>query len=108
MRLQVRDFGPRDALVLVMLHGFGAILHTWEPWARTLENGYRMVRFDLPGSGLSEPDTTGLYTDERYSALMIALIDRLAISRAALIGNSIGGRSQRSIFPRTSASVRNQ
>jgi pimeloyl-ACP methyl ester carboxylesterase len=67
-----------------------------------------MVRFDLPGSGLSEPDTTGLYTDERYSALMIALIDRLAISRAALIGNSIGGRSQRSIFPRTSASVRNQ
>jgi pimeloyl-ACP methyl ester carboxylesterase len=48
VRLQVRDFGPRDALVLVMLHGFSAILNTWEPGARTLENGYRVVRFDLP------------------------------------------------------------
>jgi pimeloyl-ACP methyl ester carboxylesterase len=97
VRLQVRDFGPRDAPVLVMLHGFGSILHTWEPWARALENGYRMVHVDLPGLGLSEPDPTGLCTDERYSALLIALIDRLAISRAALTGNSIGGRSQRSI-----------
>lgn len=42
----------------------------------------------------------------RDLGLLIALIDRLAISKAALIGNSIGGRSQRSTFPRTSASPR--
>ena len=71
---------------------FGSSLHTWEPWAAALQNDYRVVRFDLPGSGLSEPDTTGDYTDSRSMALLEALMDRLGIDQASLIGNSIGGR----------------
>ncbi|MEI8144764.1 MAG: alpha/beta fold hydrolase, partial [Alphaproteobacteria bacterium] len=59
-RLHVRDTGPREAPAVVMLHGFGSSLHTFEPWARGLEASYRVIRFDLPGSGLSEPDPTGL------------------------------------------------
>jgi pimeloyl-ACP methyl ester carboxylesterase len=91
-RLHVRDDGPRDAPALMMLHGFGSSLHTFEPWARALAGPYRVVRFDLPGSGLSEPDPTGLYTDARSMELLVALMDRLGIARASLIGNSIGGR----------------
>jgi pimeloyl-ACP methyl ester carboxylesterase len=91
-RLHVRDDGPRAAQAVVFLHGFGASLHTWEPWARDLRTAFRVVRFDLPGSGLSPPDTTGDYTDGRSVALLAALLDRLGIERATLVGHSIGGR----------------
>lgn len=91
-RLHVRDDGPRTSTAVVFLHGFGASLHTWEPWARDLRTEFRVVRFDLPGSGLSPPDATGDYTDARSVALLVALLDRLGIERATLIGHSIGGR----------------
>jgi pimeloyl-ACP methyl ester carboxylesterase len=91
-RLHVRDSGPKDAPAVIMLHGFGSSLHTWEPWARALEDDYRVIRFDLPGSGLSPPDPTGDYTDARTIEVVTALLDRLGVARACVIGNSIGGR----------------
>lgn len=91
-RLHVRDSGPRDAPAVVMLHGFGSSLHTWDPWAVALQSEYRVIRLDLPGSGLSEPDPTGDYSDVRSTSLLEALMDRLGVDRASFIGNSIGGR----------------
>jgi pimeloyl-ACP methyl ester carboxylesterase len=90
--LHVRDTGPRDAPTLILLHGFGSSLHTWEPWARALDSTYRVIRFDLPGSGLSAPDPTGDYADTRSMQLLAALMDTLGVQRATLIGNSMGGR----------------
>ena len=55
-RLHVRDSGPRDAPVVVLLHGFGSSLQTWDAWAEGLQQTRRVVRLDLPGSGLSPPD----------------------------------------------------
>jgi len=91
-RLHVRDDGPRHAPTLIMIHGFGSSLQTWEPWARLLDTKFRVVRFDLPGSGLSSPDPKGDYTDARTISIILALMDRLGIAKASLIGNSIGGR----------------
>ena len=92
VRLHVRDSGPKDAPALLLIHGFGASLHTWEPWARTLARDHRVIRLDLPGSGLSEPDPTGDYTDARSEQLLLALLDQRGIERATLVGHSIGGR----------------
>ncbi len=92
LTLHVRDTGPKDAPPIILLHGFGASLHTWEPWARLLSDHYRIIRFDLPGSGLSPPDPTGDYSDERSMQLLAALMDRLGVARATLVGNSMGGR----------------
>jgi pimeloyl-ACP methyl ester carboxylesterase len=75
-----------------MLHGFGSSLHTWEAWAQALEGEYRIIRLDLPGSGLSPPDPTGDYTDARSIVLITALMDQRGIARATLVGNSLGGR----------------
>ncbi len=91
-RLHVRDDGPKSAPALIMLHGFGSSLHTWEPWAQALRGEFRVIRLDLPGSGLSEPDSTDDYSDDRTMALLNALMDRLGVAQASLIGNSIGGR----------------
>jgi len=90
--LHVRDTGPRNAPVLVLLHGLGASLHTWEPWARRLDRNYRVVRFDFPGHGLSGAVPADDYRDPRTHRLLLALLDSLHISRATLVGNSMGGR----------------
>jgi len=92
MRLHVRDTGPRDRPAVIMIHGFGSSLHTWEAWAQALAADYRVVRFDLPGAGLTGPDPTGDYTDQRSLVLLRALMDTLHLPRASLVGNSIGGR----------------
>lgn len=84
IRLHLRDSGPRDARSVILLHGFGSSLHTWEPWARSLSDKYRVVRYDLPGFGLTGPDPTGDYTDERGMDILAALMDKLAIQRASL------------------------
>ncbi|MBL8336479.1 MAG: alpha/beta fold hydrolase [Rhodoferax sp.] len=91
-RLHVRDSGPADAPAILMIHGFAASLHTWEPWAQALAGPFRVLRLDLPGSGLSAPDARGNCRDDRTVALLGALLDQRGIRRAHLLGHSIGGR----------------
>lgn len=92
LRLHLRDEGPHDAPAVILLHGFGASLHTWDGWAGLLADRFRIVRFDLPGFGLTGPDPTGDYGDARAHAVLVAVMDRLGIGRASLIGSSMGGR----------------
>ena len=92
VRLRLRDTGPRDAPAVILLHGFGASLETWEQWAQALSISYRVIRFDLPGFGLTGPDPTGDYTDAREMQILTDLMDQLGVDRASFIGNSLGGR----------------
>ncbi|WP_239451479.1 alpha/beta fold hydrolase [Elioraea rosea] len=91
-RLHVREGGRADAPAVILLHGFGASLHTWEPWAEALAATHRVIRYDLPGFGLSPPDPNGDYSLARDVALLGALMDRLGVAEAALVGHSMGGR----------------
>ena len=92
IRLHARDTGPRAAPAVIFLHGFGASLQTWDDWARDLERDHRVIRYDLPGFGLTGADPTGDYTDARSIAVLLALMDRLGVARASIVGNSMGGR----------------
>ena len=92
VRLRLRDTGPRDAPAVILLHGFCASLDTWEPWAKALSADYRVIRFDLPGFGLTGSDPTGDYSDAREMKILADLMDQLGIARATLVGNSMGGR----------------
>ncbi len=92
LRLHLRDTGPRDAPAIILLHGLGSSLQTWEGWARTLSATYRVIRFDLPGFGLTGEDPTGDYSDARSVAVVGALMDTLSIHRATIAGNSMGGK----------------
>ncbi len=92
LRLRLRDTGPRDAPTVILLHGLGASLETWEPWAHALSVRFRVIRLDLPGFGLTGTDPTGDYADARTIKILIDLMDQLHVDRASLIGNSLGGR----------------
>lgn len=91
-RLHVRESGPRDAPVVVLLHGFASSLQTWDAWAEGLQKTHRVVRLDWPGSGLSPPDSANDYTDARSLQLLLALLDDLGVQRASWVGHSMGGR----------------
>jgi pimeloyl-ACP methyl ester carboxylesterase len=92
INLYVVDSGPRDAPCVVMLHGFGSSLQTFDAWAAGLSAKYRVVRFDLPGFGLTGADPTGDYSDARTMKLFAGLLNKLHIAKASFIGNSMGGR----------------
>jgi pimeloyl-ACP methyl ester carboxylesterase len=91
VRLHVRDEGPARAPVVILLHGFGASLQSFDAWSRGLPE-YRVIRVDLPGFGLSAVDPTDDYTDTRSLQLLLTLMDSMNIERATLAGHSIGGR----------------
>ena len=92
VRLHVRDTGPRDGPTVLLLHGFGSSLHTWDAWAALLEADRRVIRLDLPGFGLTGADPTGDYSDLRAVALLDGLLDRLGVAQADVVGSSMGGR----------------
>lgn len=92
VKLHVRDTGPRDAPAVLLIHGFGASLHSWDAWAPGLEDRFRVIRLDLPGSGLSQAEPTGDYRDPRTLQVLLALLDRLGVARADVVGHSMGGR----------------
>ena len=92
LRLHLRDTGPRDAPAVLLLHGFGGSLHTWEAWAQGLAAEQRVIRFDLPGFGLTGADPSGDYSDERGMQVLLALMEQLGVRRAAIVGHSMGGR----------------
>jgi len=92
MQLHVRDEGPRDDPVpIVLLHGTGASLHTWEGWTQVLNRDRRVIRFDLPGFGLTGPSPDRVYTIESYVDTLLALADALHVQRFIVAGNSLGG-----------------
>ena len=92
MKVHMRDEGPRDdPSPIVLLHGSAASLHTWDGWAEALKSSRRVIRFDLPGFGLTGPSPDGNYSIDNAMRLLIAMLDHLGIKRAVLGGNSLGG-----------------
>ncbi|MCG3188589.1 MAG: hypothetical protein LKCHEGNO_00665 [Burkholderiaceae bacterium] len=94
--VHLRDTGPRgDAMPLVLLHGTSASLHTWDGWSAALQAQHRVIRFDLPGFGLTGP-FSGRYASWSYrgddlARFVLDLLDHLQVRRFAIGGNSLGG-----------------
>jgi pimeloyl-ACP methyl ester carboxylesterase len=90
--VRVRVTGATDAPAIILLHGFASSLETWEAWAIDLSNDHRVVRFDMPGCGLSDPDHAHNYADTHSVAIVKQLMEQLHIDQAVMVGNSMGGR----------------
>lgn len=91
LTVHLRDEGPRDAPVVMLLHGSNADLHTWTPWVKALAGDYRVIRFDQIGHGLTGPAPDGDYSTDAFVRTVDAVADRLGIERFVLAGNSMGG-----------------
>lgn len=91
MRVHFRDVGPRDAPVIVLVHGFSASLHTWEPWVTNLKRDYRVISLDLPGHGLSRCIDNDAIGPSQFIDTINRVTAALEVDRFTLAGNSMGG-----------------
>jgi pimeloyl-ACP methyl ester carboxylesterase len=89
-RAHVRDQGPRDAQVLVLVHGSNAALFTWEPWVTRLENEFRIISLDMPGHGLTGPIPSADYSQKSMADFTIETLNALGVGQFAIAGNSMG------------------
>jgi pimeloyl-ACP methyl ester carboxylesterase len=91
LSIHYKDEGPRDAPVLLMVHGSESSLRTWDRITRVLKGRYRVIRLDLPSYGLSQGPT-----DEALKTLVpidvpIALLEKLGVKKVTFVGVSSGG-----------------
>ena len=84
-----RDAGAGSPVLL--LHGWGSSSEALAGTAAALARMYRVVSVDLPGFGWSAPPPQAWGVFE-YLAHVTALLDHLAIPKAAVLGHSFGGR----------------
>jgi len=95
IRMHYRDEGQGPVLLLV--HGFSASLHTWEPWVERLATGdarindYRVITIDLPGHGLTRAPAGYQASIENYVEIVHAFTQARGLTQFALAGNSMGG-----------------
>jgi len=89
--VHIRDEGPRDAPVLVLVHGSSASLQTWEPWVERLSDDYRIITYDQPGHGLTGPTPDGNYDTPVFVETLDGVADALELTNFVVAGSSMGG-----------------
>jgi 3-oxoadipate enol-lactonase len=77
-----------DGPPVVLVHSAIADHSLWDAQVEALAPRFRVVRYDVAGFGRS-PLTPGPFS---HLADLHALVDHLGLARAALVGNSNGGR----------------
>jgi len=88
-RVHFREEGSGPPLLL--LHGAMASLHTWDGWAGELRDGFRIIRVDSPGNGLTGPVPGFAHTEQGLLDFLETFVDAMALDRFYLAGNSLGG-----------------
>jgi pimeloyl-ACP methyl ester carboxylesterase len=95
VRMHYRDQGQGP--VILLIHGFTASLHTWEPWVERLATGderigdYRVVSIDLPGHGLTQAPAGYQASIEAFRDVVADFVRARQLERFAIAGSSMGG-----------------
>lgn len=90
VQLHIMDDGPRDAPVLVLVHGHFQSARIWDPWVRGMKDRVRVIRFDMPPYGLSGPDPSGVYSPQRVEKLIAGIAAHYRLKTFAIGGISTG------------------
>ena len=91
MVVHYKDEGPRDAPVLFLVHGSVSSLRTWDGVVAALKGRYRIVRYDVPGYGLSGPVTDEAARNVQPVDVAAQLLDHLHLRQVTFVGVSSGG-----------------
>jgi pimeloyl-ACP methyl ester carboxylesterase len=92
VQLHYSDEGNKlDSTPLLLIHGTSSSLRTWDGVTAQMKNQYRIIRFDLPGFGLTGPNPNRDYSTSYYNQVIDSLLTALHVSRVIIVGNSLGG-----------------
>lgn len=75
---------------IVLIHGYLENMSMWDKTAKKLSKRYKVLRFDLPGHGLS-PVISETHDMESVAREIKKVMDKEEISEALVIGHSMGG-----------------
>ena len=87
----------KDGQTIILLHGFAASVFSWRKVREPLSEVGTVIAFDRPAFGLTERPMPGEwsgenpYSPEAQADLTVALMDRLGVEKAVLLGHSAGG-----------------
>lgn len=88
--LRYAELGDPAKPTVILLHGVPENLHAWYAVAPLMAAKYRVLAFDWPGFGGSEPlSATQEYTSRRFAAVVVDFMDSLGIERANLVATDI-------------------
>ena len=93
LQLHVREWGKADGPPILFIHGWSQNHLCWDKqYESALRDEFRLVAYDLRGHGMSEaPPGPGHYTDDKlWADDLAAIIGRLGLERAVLVGWSYG------------------
>jgi 3-oxoadipate enol-lactonase len=82
--------GPESAPAVVLGHSLGASSDMWGYQLPPLTARFKVLLYDLPGHGESDPPI-GEESFDDYAKDLVALLDYTGIRRATIVGLSIGG-----------------
>lgn len=85
------DEGPRDAPVLVFLHGNPTWSFIWRKMIVALRDRFRCIAMDHMGMGLSDRPQDWDYTLPRHADNVEKLLDHLGVERFSIIAHDWGG-----------------
>lgn len=92
LNVHYRDEGnPNDSIPIVLIHGTGSSLHTFDAWTEQLKEDFRVIRMDLPAYGLTGPFPHRNYSMDNYSQFIQDFLSELGITKCVIGGNSLGG-----------------
>lgn len=89
MDVHYRETG--SGMPIVLLHGTGASLHTWEKWTEELSKDFRVISLDLPGFGLTGKHFGNNYSIASYTSFLNSFLAKIEVDSFYLAGNSLGG-----------------
>jgi pimeloyl-ACP methyl ester carboxylesterase len=88
-RVAYQDVGSGDE-ALLLIHGMAGSSETWRAVIPQLSKNYRVIAPDLLGHGQSAKPRSD-YSLGAFAVMLRDLLDELGISRATVIGQSLGG-----------------
>src|ERR1041385_2377404 len=92
VRIHYQEGGDESAPPIILIHGFISSNLIWSHVLRPLaRKGFRAIAPDLPGYGYSDKPADAEYTIAEQARNVVALLDRLEIERAVIVGASYGG-----------------
>jgi pimeloyl-ACP methyl ester carboxylesterase len=86
LKVFYREAGPKDAPVLLLLHGFPTSSHMFRELMPILASRYRVIAPDLPGFGFTEvpEERRYSYTFDSFAKTVEAFVDALDLKRYAI------------------------
>lgn len=81
---------PGTGPALVLLHGIGSNADSFGPLLPLLPADWRVIAWNAPGYGASEPLAADWPTAADYADALAAFLDRLGLGRVVLAGHSLG------------------